>query len=131
MKCHGIGRFTKDPELKPVGDTHVCNFTLAMDRYFGKGENRKKETSFFNFVAWDSRAETIVKYCKKGYQLAVDAEAVEEKWVDKETGGNRSKVAFRVTNLELLNNKRVGENSSNTTDVEKSEATAPVENAPF
>jgi len=127
MKCHGIGRLVRDPELKSVGDTHVCSFTLAMDRHYGKGENKQKETNFFDCVAWDIGAETIAKYCKKGHQLAVETTAVQDKWADKETGQKRSKIQFRVTNFTLLNNRKIEEAENQIA----AEASTPTENAPF
>lgn len=127
MKCHGIGRLVRDPELKPVGDTHVCVFTLAMDRHYGKGENKQKETNFFDCVAWDTGAKTIAEYCKKGHQLFVEATAVQDKWEDKETGQKRSKIQFRVNQFTLLNNRKVEEAGQST----EAEASTPTENAPF
>ncbi len=127
MKCHGIGRLTKDPELKPVGDTHVCVFTLAMDRHYGKGENKQKETNFFDCVAWDTGAKTIAEYCKKGHQLAVEATAIQDRWEDKETKKNRSKIQFRVTNFTLLNNRKAEETEQQVA----AEASTPTEDAPF
>jgi single-strand DNA-binding protein len=102
MKGHTIGRLVKDPVLKPVNDTHVCEFTLAVNRYRGKGDDRKQDTHFFDCVAWDSGAEVIAKYCNKGDKIFVETLANQDKWEDKETGGKRSKIVFRVTSFELL-----------------------------
>ncbi len=130
MRCHGIGRLTKDPELRQVKDTHVCTFSLAIERHFGKGENAKSEVNFFDFVAWDNGAETIAKYCKKGYQLAVDAVAVQDRWEDKETNKQRSRVQFRVTNFELLNNRKSEAAPASAPEPAPAPA-APSDDAPF
>jgi single-strand DNA-binding protein len=45
-----IGRLTKDPETKNVGnDNKVCRFGLAVNRRFKKDENNNAD--FFNVVA--------------------------------------------------------------------------------
>lgn len=63
---NGMGRLTKDPELRTVGDnnTPVCNFTAAINRRFSKGGENKAD--FINCVAWRSTAEFICKYFKQG-----------------------------------------------------------------
>ena len=42
-----LGRLTKDPELKTIGDDiSVCNFDIAVDRRFQKS-NEEKNNRFF------------------------------------------------------------------------------------
>lgn len=62
-----IGRFGKDPELKQAGDTYVCNFNLARNRDYVKGDH--PETDWFPCVAFGKTAEVICKYFKKGDSL--------------------------------------------------------------
>lgn len=102
MNATGIGRFTKDPELKQVGPTTVCEFSLAVDERRKVGDKVERVAHFFNFVAWDKGAELIVKYCKKGDQLYFEATPRQEKWVDKTTGKNREKVTFRLNEFTFL-----------------------------
>ncbi len=61
-----IGRLTHDPELKEVGDKVVSNFSIAVDRPFGKDE-----TDFIDCAVWGNQAENLVKYQKKGAMIAV------------------------------------------------------------
>ncbi|QEO06670.1 single-stranded DNA-binding protein [Bacillus paralicheniformis] len=60
-----VGRLTRDPELRYVGDGKpVVSFTLAVNRTF-KNQNGETEADFINCVAWRN-AENIAKFLKKG-----------------------------------------------------------------
>ena len=62
-----VGRLTKDPELRSVGDNiAVCQFTLAVDK-----KKKDSGTNFINCVAWRGLGETISKHVKKGSQLGI------------------------------------------------------------
>ena len=67
-----MGRLTADPELrKTPSDVSVTTFTLAVDRNYGKGNDRA--TDFINCVAWRQEAEfiQIVFYNSRTGALAV------------------------------------------------------------
>ena len=70
-KWIGIGRLTKDPDIKNTSNQiPVCKFTLAIDRKF-KNSNGEKETDFINCVAWRQTATFISSYFHKGNKIAV------------------------------------------------------------
>lgn len=70
-----IGRITKEPELKTVGNDNISNlrFTLAVNRRL-KDKNGERQADFISCVAWRSQAEFISKYIKKGHQISVVGE---------------------------------------------------------
>ena len=96
-----IGRIANDLELKttPSGKS-VCSFNLAVKRAFDR-----KETDFLECVAWNTQAENLVKYQRKGSQLAVEGSAQVDKYKDKE-GKNRYKVYVLVSNIDFLDPKK-------------------------
>lgn len=66
-----IGRLTKDPELKKTNsDLSICDFTIAVDRPYQKGEDERK-VDFINCTAFRGLADTLVKYMSKGSMIAV------------------------------------------------------------
>ena len=70
-KWYGIGRLTKEPELKlTTNQTAFCNFTVAVDRRF-KDANGQRQTDFINCVAWKQTAVFIQKYFHKGSKIAL------------------------------------------------------------
>ncbi len=67
-----IGRLTRDPELRttPTG-RNVCQFSVAVNRTYTNA-NGEREADFINCVVWDKQAENLVRYQKKGNQIAVE-----------------------------------------------------------
>jgi single-strand DNA-binding protein len=94
---------TRDPELRTVGakGTAVVNFGIAVSRQFKKNTGETaKETTFLEFEAWDSGAETINRHFKKGDPIIVHCSAKTEQWEDKTSGQKRSRIKFRVNKFE-------------------------------
>lgn len=93
-----MGNLVRDPELKDTNSgTKVVNFVIAVNRPFkkkGSGE-QEKEVVFLDMEAWDSGAETIAKYFKKGAAIIVESSVRQEVWQDKE-GKNRRTTKYRV-----------------------------------
>lgn len=71
-KWEGMGRLTKDPELRrtPSG-TAVATFSIAVDRDF-KGKDGERETDFIDIVAWRQTAEFVSKHFTKGRMAVVE-----------------------------------------------------------
>ena len=65
----GIGRLTRDPDVRynPNTQVAVARFTIAIDS--GYGDN--KRTDFPSIVVFGKMAEVVEKYLKKGSQVAV------------------------------------------------------------
>lgn len=110
MKVFGNGRFVSDPVLRQVGETSVCEFSLAINEYRKIAGEKKKIVSFLEFQLWDKGAEVVAKYCKKGDLINVSATPRQDRWEDRTTGQKRSKVIFRIDEFELMGgNKREDE----------------------
>lgn len=71
----GIGRLTKDPEIRYAqGDqgTKVASFTLAVDRKFKK--DGQPSADFIRCKAFGKTAEIVEQYAPKGKQVAITGE---------------------------------------------------------
>ncbi len=67
-----VGRLTKDPELRYLGNgTPVANFTLAVNRSFANQQG-EREADFINCVVWRKPAENAANYLSKGSLAGVD-----------------------------------------------------------
>lgn len=68
---NGLGRITKDLELKATqsGKT-VLNSSIAINRPFKNAEG-EREADFINFVAFGKTAEIISQYHKKGDMIGL------------------------------------------------------------
>ena len=97
------GNMTKNPELKYTSSGKaVANLRIAVNTTYGKGENRKKETTFIDVRVWEKLAENVTHYLQKGSALLVEGSLREDTWEDRETGKKRSKVYVLARGVEFL-----------------------------
>ena len=79
-----IGRLVRDPELRYTGtNIPVATFSIAVNRNFANAAG-EREADFINCVVWDKQAENLVKYQKKGNQIAVDGRIQTRNYEDKD-----------------------------------------------
>lgn len=92
-----MGRLTRDPELRnTTSGIEVANFSIAIDRYAKKGEEKK--TDFFDCIAWRGTGVFVEKYFRKGDGILFEGTPTTEEWTDKE-GNKRRAVKFVVDNV--------------------------------
>ena len=99
-----MGNVTRDIELRytPKG-TAVADITIASNRVrSGESGEKIEETTFVDVTLWGRTAEIAHQYCGKGKPLFVEGRLQQEKWVDKATGGNRSKLKVVADNIQLM-----------------------------
>ena len=103
-----IANLTKDVELRytPTGKA-VANLNLAINTGYGE----RKETIFITATAWDKTAESCNSYFSKGKKVAVEGQLKEQKWQDKETGKERSKIILNINQIEFLSPVEEGKNN--------------------
>lgn len=66
-----IGRLTKDPDVKTVGEGYqTCRFTIAVDSPV-KTNTGEKKTDFISCVIWGNNALNLQKFVRKGHRLGV------------------------------------------------------------
>ena len=92
-----VGRLTRDPETKTVGEYRIVEFSLAV------GERKKDETSFFEVKAWGKLAEIVSQYASKGKQILVSGRLKQDRW--NKDGKNFSKVYINAETVQLLGAK--------------------------
>lgn len=97
-----IGRLTRDPELRytPSGMA-VASFSLANNKTYSSGGEKKEQVSYFDCVAWSKMGEIITEYCKKGKQIAVEGRLQQRRWDDQD-GNKKSKIEIVVENFQFL-----------------------------
>ena len=102
-----IGRLTRDPELRttPTG-RNVCEFSVAVSRTFTNA-NGEREADFTNCVVWDKQAENLVKYQKKGNQIAVEGRIQTRNYDDKD-GKKVYVTEILASNISFLDSKGTG-----------------------
>lgn len=97
------GRLTQDVELKQTqSGVSVCNFTVAVDRSYSKGED--KITDFFTVVCWRGLADMVSKYFGKGKEILVSGEMQSRKWQDND-GNNRVSWEIQANTVDFCGSK--------------------------
>lgn len=99
----GMGRMTKDPELKQTsGGTSYVRFSLAVPRDWNKDE-----TDFLDCIAWRKTAEIIYGHVQKGDRLIVQGS------VQTSTSGDgqnmRKYTEIVVNNIGFVENRKSAE----------------------
>lgn len=107
-----IGRLTRDPEIKTIGETSVAKFSLAVGSSYMSNGQKKEETSFFDCEVWGKLADILQKYSGKGKQICIQGKLKQDSW-DTPDGKKASKVKIRVENLQLLGSKQSTDNVPN------------------
>lgn len=106
MNCvQEIGRITADPEVKvsPSGKS-ILSFSLAVQRDY-KNRSGEYDTDFFRCVAYQSSADYLGKYAKKGDMLAVSG-ALRQNTYENREGKKVSSVEISVSSVQILNRKK-------------------------
>ena len=86
-----IGRLTRDPEIKNVGQNILAKFTVAVNGF------KKDDTSFINCVAWNKTAELVEKHFFKGQQVGVTGRL--------QTGSYDHKDGYKVCTTDVIVSK--------------------------
>ncbi|MEM9264570.1 MAG: single-stranded DNA-binding protein [Cyanobacteria bacterium P01_F01_bin.13] len=96
-----IGRLAFDPELKFTnGGKAVARFRLAVERKY-----KRDAVSYLDFRVWDKAAENLAEYKRKGDEVGVEGELVNEPWEDAE-GKKRQGVYVIANRVYWLRNKQ-------------------------
>lgn len=99
------GRITGDVELRYTqNNIPVASFTIAVDRRVKSGEERIAD--FINVVAWRSNAEFVSKYFNKGSMIGIEGAIQTRRYVDKDTGKNRTAFEVVANNVQFVESKR-------------------------
>lgn len=107
MQFSAIGRVGSDAQVKKVGDRHVINFSIAINKKkvnTNTGE-MTEETQWVNCALWRNDAGSIGNYLKRGTQVFVQGEP---SWDIYKKKDNRPGIDARVTvqRIELLGSKK-------------------------
>ena len=133
-KCILVGRMVRDPEIRTVGESNVCDFTLAVDRRF-TNKDGERQVDFINFTAWRATADFIAKYFTKGSAMLAEGEYHVDKYTNKD-GNDVWKNYILVDRVSFVGSKNSNssENDSNTevanTNTEV-DAMTPEDDLPF
>ena len=76
-----VGRLTKDPELRYVGEKNnaLTNFSLAVDRGYKNSQGESK-VDFINIEIWGRQAEIFCTYMAKGKMVGIEGKIIADRY---------------------------------------------------
>jgi single-strand DNA-binding protein len=97
-----VGRLTRDPEVKSVGDSTVCEFALAVNSREKNGDTGEWQdrADFFDVAVWGAQAEACGSYLSKGKLTGVDGRLRQDRW--EKDGQKRSRIRIVASNVQFL-----------------------------
>ncbi len=102
-KFIGIGRLTKDSEVRYSGQTAIAKGSIAVDRRFKK--EGEQTADFISYVAFGKTAEFLEKYGKKGTKFAIEGRIQTGSFTNKE-GQNVYTTDVVIEAVEFAESKR-------------------------
>ncbi|HUX20779.1 MAG TPA: single-stranded DNA-binding protein [Spirochaetia bacterium] len=95
------GNLTRDPVISetPKG-THVCNFSVASNRFYKQEDELQKEVSFFDVEVWSRQAEICADTLAKGRGVRVVGRLKQDRWTD-EGGAPHARVKIVAEHVEF------------------------------
>lgn len=101
-----VGNVTRDLELRhlPSG-TAVVELGLAINDKRKQGEQWVEETTFVDVTLWERQAEVAAQYLVKGASVLIEGRLKLDKWSDKSSGQERSKLKVIGERMQMLGGK--------------------------
>lgn len=100
-----IGHLGRDPELRyATSGTPICNFTVATNETWGKGENKQERTEWHRCVAFGKLADICGEYLQVGSLTLVEGRIQTRSWEDKE-GNTRHTTEIVANKMVMLGGK--------------------------
>ena len=100
-KMIAMGNLTKDPVLRTIpSGAQVCDMTLATNRTFLVGGEKREETCFIDVAVWGKQGEACGKFLKKGRPVLIEGRLVLQQW--EKDGEKRSKHIITAERVQFL-----------------------------
>jgi single-strand DNA-binding protein len=98
------GNLGRKPDLRytPTGKA-VADLSVAHKRFWTENGERKEETIWVTFTAWDKDAENAANFLETGQHVTIVGSIRRREpdaWLDKNTGQPRAKWAFTADRIE-------------------------------
>lgn len=106
--CQVLGNLVREPDFRRTASgSPVCELTVAVNH---RGANGQDEASFIEIVVWGKTAENCHQYLSKGSRVFVEGYLKQERWQDRNSGANRSKLRVAAEKVLFLSNGNGKEN---------------------
>lgn len=102
-----VGRLVRDCGQQDFSylqsGTAVAKISIAVNRSKKQADGSwVDEASFFDVAIFGKTAENLHPYLQKGKQVVIKGSLKQDRWQDKQTGENRSKISIVADEVQLL-----------------------------
>ena len=102
-----VGRLVRDCGQQEFSylqsGTAVAKISIAVNRSKKQADGSwVDEASFFDVAIFGKTAENLHPYLQKGKQVVIKGSLKQDRWQDKQTGENRSKISIVADEVQLL-----------------------------
>ncbi len=106
-----FGHVVRDAEMKVLSKgTKVTEFAVANNLSVKKEDGTYvDEASFFSLAIFDSYAEKMLPYLKKGQKVIIEGRLRQSKW--EENGAKKSRLTVSVKKIQLIGGTKLENNS--------------------
>lgn len=98
------GNICQDIELNTYNKKSCVRNSIAVKRDF-KNSKGEYDTDFFNITLWESKADFISKYAKKGSKILVSGRLTNNEY-ETENGEKKYSNEVQVDHIEILTSKK-------------------------
>ena len=92
-----VGNLGRDPEIRYFESGNAkCDFSIAVSA------GKDKPSDWLDIQAWGKSAERAAERLRKGSRVAVVGSLKQERWTDRTTGAQRSKVVVNAQSIEII-----------------------------
>lgn len=98
-----MGNMTRDAEVRTLpSGTQVADIAIAVNDRVKKGDEWVDEATFVDITAFNKAAEWLQRFGGKGKTVLIEGRLRQEKWVDKQSGQNRTKMKVVADNVTFV-----------------------------
>lgn len=99
------GRLVRDAEIVANASVGIIKFTVASNYSIKRGNEWAEEVNFIDCTMFGNRAIAIRQYLTKCTAVVVSGSLRQNRWQDKNTGENKSKVEIIVNDITWSSSK--------------------------
>ena len=129
-----MGRLTRSPELRyTTSGKAVSDVSLAINREFTAGDEKRKDTTFVDVTLWGKQAELVCRYLKKGSPIFIEGRLQLDRWEDSD-GREQRKLKVVADTFQFLGSaagKASADSAPGEEVKENAEAEAPLSTPAF
>jgi single-strand DNA-binding protein len=108
-----LGNVGRDPVFKYTqSGVAVCDFSVAVTRRMGSGENRTEKTTWFRVTCWRNLAEIANQYVRKGTQILVEGTVEVNAYISKQDNSAQASLELTADTFQLVGRRDDNSQSS-------------------